>query len=405
MAKLTKKEKEQLAKGISKHWGVITIFVVLIVAMLVLAYFMGWLDRFFKKDEEPPMSQAGGFSQTVTTLEDLKINFLDIGQGDCIIIEFPDGRNMIIDSGDESHTDERKEQDITPKDTIKSFTDANNIDTFDYVLLTHSDSDHSANMSWVIDNYNVKYIFRPATFCNDKLVKDIPMDFNKLVLGSEVATNDNYANFIISAYNSNAKSEIFNKNSDFSNEIIYGDKKYSYSFDFLTPVANKDEISYSNLNDYSPLLLLEYGGRKVMFTGDAEKAVIKEYLDNYTSGHNIDVLKVGHHGSKTSTTDAFLDAIDPEYAIIQCGENNTHTHPDLEVLNMLYNYEEDLEVYRNDNNGHIVLTISETGDMKFTLENDDITKNDIDGEGVKVTLQSPIYSYFKYAYYKKELVA
>ena len=93
MAKLTKKEKEQLAKGISKHWGVITIFVVLIVAMLVLAYFMGWLDRFFKKDEEPPMSQAGGFSQTVTTLEDLKINFLDIGQGDCIIIEFPDGRN------------------------------------------------------------------------------------------------------------------------------------------------------------------------------------------------------------------------------------------------------------------------------------------------------------------------
>jgi competence protein ComEC len=141
-----------------------------------------------------------------------------------------------------------------------------------------------------------------------------------------------------------------------------------------------------------------------MFTGDAGKSVLKEYLDNY-DGHNVDVLKVGHHGSKENTTKAFLEAIDPEYAIIQSGENNTHSHPDVEVLNMLYNYEEDLEVYRNDNNGLITLTISETGIMEFSLENNDLSKNDIDGDGVKVTLQSPVYNYFGYAYYKKELVA
>ncbi|MBE5758061.1 MAG: MBL fold metallo-hydrolase [Clostridiales bacterium] len=411
MAKLTKKEKQTLNNTAKKYWKIVVAVVLIAIIAVVVAYYLGWLNQLLQKDQKE-IYEAGEMTTHVETLEDLKINFLDVGQGDCIIIQFPDNKNMIIDSGDDSYTDERSGT-ITPRDTIKAFTDENKIDTFDYVLLTHSDSDHSANMSWVINNYKVKYIFRPATFCNDVLVKDIPMEFNNLVLGSAIATNDNYANFMISAYNSKAPTEIFNKDSDFKNYIVSPEKSTAYSFDFLTPVADRDKISYSDVNNNSPLLMLEYANRKVLFTGDAEKAVIKEYLDVYGDDNNIDVLKVGHHGSKTSTTEEFLKALDPEVAIIQCGEDNTHGHPDIETLNYLYGYEDGgINVFRNDTNGHITLSIASDGAMSFEMDNEDVSKNNIDGEGkvvagggVEEASQVAIYDYVAMSYYRKEMVA
>ena len=156
--RLTKREKQKLNKLATKHWRV-TIAIILLIAMfLVLAYFMGWLDKFFKKDD-PVLSTAGGYSTTVDSLDDLEINFLDVGQGDCIIIELPDGKNMIIDSGKYNSC----------QDVISDFTEANDIDTFDYLLLTHQDDDHAGNMNWVIDNYKVNYIFRPNNYSDNDI--------------------------------------------------------------------------------------------------------------------------------------------------------------------------------------------------------------------------------------------
>ena len=89
--------------------------------------------------------------------------------------------------------------------------------------------------------------------------------------------------------------------------------------------------------------MLEYMGKRIMFTGDAEEENIAEYVAMYSNTYNIDVLKVGHHGSSNATTQPFINAIDPEYAIIQCGEGNSYGHPHKTVLDMFYNYDNLIE--------------------------------------------------------------
>lgn len=370
--KLTKREKNKMNKLALKHWKVTLALLLLLGTLFVVAYFMGWLDKFFKK--EPVLSTAGGYSTTVDTLNDLKVNFLDVGQGDCIIIELPDGKNMIIDSGEHN----------SAKQEIIDFTDENNIDTFDYVILTHQDSDHAGNMSWVIDNYKCNFIFRPNNFSSHENSKSLPDDFNIKTDGGYVSSSGTYSDFMISTYNEKCSTEIFNKDSDFSNEIIYGGNSYKYNFDFLTPTADRDKISYSDPNDYSPIMTLEYGGKKIMFTGDAEKKNIEEYIEAYGNEVNIDVLKVGHHGSDTSTTDEFLSAIDPEYAIIQCGEGNSYKHPHHDALSSILSYENGIKTYRNDTNGLITISVSVSGQLAFDMERGDCSNNDVDGNGVDV---------------------
>lgn len=323
-------------------------------------------------DGQGSTSYAGkNLTTTVDTLKDLVITFLDVGQGDCIILQLPDGKNMIIDSGDESNAN---------KQTIADFTEANGITTFDYLLLTHQDSDHVGNMNWVIDNYEIKYIFRPnMKTVNETYSSQLPEEFNT---GSSFTTKTAiYGKFMLSAYNEGCPVEIFYKDSDFTNTILYMEETYTYSFDFLTPTAEKaSDIYYKDNNNYSPVVLFEYCGTKIMFTGDAEEKNLGEYVSTYGNAYNVDILKVGHHGSENATTSAFVEAIDPEYAIIQCGLNNKYGHPHAEALQRLSGYDSNMIIYRTDNNGNIVLTIEADGTFDFTLDVEyDAVKNLIAG--------------------------
>lgn len=347
--KLTKREKQKLNKFAVKHWKIVVSILLLLVLAIGFAYYMGWLDKLFPKDDENDfMSEAGNYNTKVEVLNDLKINFLDVGQGDCIVIQLPDGKNMIIDSG---------ENKTAVKEEIADFTSLNNITCFDYMLLTHQDSDHAGSMAWVIDNYEIGYIFRPNNYSDNDVSKDLPNEFNPDNDGKD-STTKTYGNFMVSAYNEKCKVEVFNKSSDFTNTVEYNGTKYPYKFDFLTPTANREEIKYTNYNDYSPILMLEYAGKRVMFTGDAEEAVLEEYVNAYGSEYNVDVLKVGHHGSHNATSLDFVNAIDPEYAIIQCGKNNEYGHPHEETLNIYNNHEGGVAIYRTDNNGRITLSLS-----------------------------------------------
>ena len=374
--RMTKKQKKQLSRFVSKNFWLVMLLIVIIVAFLFFAYYKGWLDKFFKKDDDIVLSTAGGY---VTSVENtnLTINFLDVGQGDSIIIELPDGKNMIIDSGPNT---------TSAKNAISKFTTENDIKVFDYILLTHKDSDHVGNMNWVIDNYDVKYIFRPNNYSNHSISQDLPSDFNIKTDGGLVADTQAYAKFMVSAYNEKCPVEIFNKDSDFSNKIIFGDNEYLYTFDFLTPTADKDKIVYSNANDYSPIMTLSYMGRTIMFTGDAEEAVLEEYVSNYGNSRNIDVLKVGHHGSTNATNSDFINAIDPEYAIIQCGLGNSYKHPHKQTLDILSGYDENLKIYRNDTNGFISLSFDKSSNLNFSLENTDCSLNLVEGESMPTTL-------------------
>ncbi|MBE5739073.1 MAG: MBL fold metallo-hydrolase [Clostridiales bacterium] len=386
----TKKQQKEMQRVVKHHWKALLVILALMVIMLAVLYYTGVLDKIIEKlnpSATPPQQEepegggdsgdggesAGGngslnaadfknVTTTVDVLKDLEIAFIDVGQGDCIIIELPDGKNMIIDSGEYNDA----------KNAITAYTTANDITTFDYLLLTHQDSDHAGNMSWVIDNYEVKYIFRPNNEATHATYDaQLPDDFN--YGDGYKSTSATYGKFMLSAYNENCIVEVFNKNSDFTNTVVYGDEDYQYTFNFLTPTL--DVISYSDPNDYSPILMLEYAGKRIMFTGDAELDNLAEYVQAYGDDYNVDVLKVGHHGSSNATTLPFIQAIDPEYAIIQCGEGNSYGHPHKTVLDLFYNYDNNIDLYRTDNNGNILLTVDILGSIVFGMENTDVSDN------------------------------
>ena len=368
--KLTKKQKKKLNKFALSNWKVIVVLLIIIVLFAVFAYYMGWIDLLinkFRDDDDGGYSTAGGHVTEVNSFGSMQVNFLDIGQGDCIIIELPDGKNMIIDSGD-NNADQK---------VIADFTKANNITTFDYLLLTHQDEDHVGNMDWVFENYSVKYVFRPNVYSDDPISSGVPESFNPVITdpNAKISTTEEYAKFIVSAYNEGCTTEIVNKDSDFKNTLKCGEETLDYVFNFLTPTAEKSNVHYKINNNYSPILMLEYSGRRVMFNGDAETAVLNEYVDAYGSQYNVDVYKVGHHGSSNATSSKYLSAIDPEYAVIQCGLGNKHDHPEKSVINMLLGHDSNMNIYRNDTNGNITLTISASGEMSWSFDNRDMSNN------------------------------
>jgi beta-lactamase superfamily II metal-dependent hydrolase len=148
-------------------------------------------------------------------------------------------------------------------------------------------------------------------------------------------------------------------------------------------------------------MTLEYGDKKIMFTGDAETDNLDEYVENYGSLNNVDVLKVGHHGSNNATTEAFIQAIDPEYAIIQCGVDNGYGHPHQATIDILSGHDGGITIYRNDTNGLITMSMPFSGDLEFDLEKDDCSKNYYNGAQIK----SLLIDYQDYINNRKILVA
>lgn len=365
--RLSKKDKRKINNFVLKHWKFFLVMILLVVGLFVMAYYFGWLDILFKGDEDKSLSTAGGYVTEVTEFGELQVNFLQVGQADCIVIELPDSKVMMIDTGDSS----------SDQSVITKFFEENNIKAIDYLLITHSDSDHVGNADWVLNNYVVRYIFRPSVYSDNSLSAEIPSTFNvkSTIDGTYVCASNVYARFIVSAYNEGCTTEFFNKDSDFSNTLKCGEEEMKYTFNFLTPTASREEISYGDANNFSPIMMLEYGGRRVMFNGDAELENLNEYVTTYGSEYNVDVLKVGHHGSRNATTLEYINAIDPEYAVIQNGLHKTFQHPHQETLDILTGHENGVEIYRTDNNGNITLTISYGGNMSWQFDSDDMSKN------------------------------
>lgn len=328
-----------------------------------------------------------GEEKVVDTFKDLKVHFIDVGQGDCILIEFPDDKVMMVDTGDNTNADGVKNEIV-----ISNYLSDLNITTIDYLLLTHQDSDHSANIDFVLDTYDVKYIFKPNTLsAYDKTqtvngkeysLSDLPEHINTGYTtedGGRTSTTATYFRFLLYSYLENCPVEVFNKDSDFGNSIVVNDEKFTYTLDFLTPTANREDIKYKGsssaigYNAYSPIIVLEYCGTRLMLTGDANEVTEEEFCEKYPQGIDVDILKFGHHGSDGSGSAEFLSLIDPEVSVILCGEGNKHDHPRQAALDRLVDAGV-TSVYRSDTNGHIVLTISKDG-YTFDLEVEDVSNN------------------------------
>lgn len=293
---------------------------------------------------------------------DLQVRFLDIGQGDCALVQLPDGKNMLIDSGKNNSETEKK-----IIDTLKEV----GATTIDYGVLTHTDSDHSGGMDKVIasDDITFKTMYMPlvkSKLAGDKVqawydeakdgyLKDLdmtePADFNIQTITTQV-----YADFMQALLNEEGCEPIFS----FAGMQIKGD---GYVFDFYNPTYQEyKEISTAKQkNNVSPVMILRFNGKKILFTGDCDSAE-----SNFNSAalaatdpslFDVDVLKVAHHGGKESTSENFLKIVQPEYSVISVGENS-YNHPTQEVLKRLSNVGS--KIFTTQDKGDIIMTVKGT---------------------------------------------
>ena len=242
------------------------------------------------------------------------ITMFDVGQGDSILVEFPNNKgNILIDTGG-SYTEKWKKTNYSLAQNITiSYLKKKGIKKLDYLILTHGDYDHMGEAINLVNNFKVeKVIFNCGEF-ND-LEKELIKVLEK--------KNIKYYSCI--------------KELNIDNNKLY----------FL------QTKEYDNENDNSNVIYTELDGYKFMFMGDAGVEKEKDILNKYNIS-GIDVLKIGHHGSKTSSSKEFINEINPNYSIISVGKNNRYGHPNKEVLNNL----SDSKIYRTDQDGSIMFKI------------------------------------------------
>lgn len=366
MAKKKNKREKELQKFVA------CLVVIIIITAIVLAVFYisnGYKFDFgfLKKESE---SVSVNYSE-VDNVRDLKVYFIDIGQGDCIFIELPDGKNMLIDTGEKRNAGKAK------IDKYLRDEKGNKV-TIDYCVATHPDSDHIGLMPYVYEQYDVLKSYRPYVYSENKSASALPYELNK---GIKIKNSSNiYYDYITNVNAEQTYWEFFKDDSDFSNGFTGKDGEiYEYTVNFVMPYADNlnDYQYFTTPNDFSAVIMLEYADRKILFTGDieyetgkkgAEQSFIREFSTSNPAMVDCDVLKVAHHGSDSSTSPEFLSLVKPEYSVISCGLSNKHRHPLKSTLDNLVNCGS--EIYRTDLQGTIILTIDSKGIMTFEKQSD-----------------------------------
>lgn len=313
---------------------------------------------------------------------ELLVHMLDVGQGDCIYIQLPDGKDMVIDCANYNDDGEYEKKTF---DYLDKYIED---DTVEYLMLTHCDSDHVYFMDELLERYQVEKLFMPnvlaapgTTSKDKKALQDQidALDTSRFTDKDTVGTIT-YAEFFIAALTEPDCEIVLNVDPDANtNSIII--EETTYRLVFYCPTQeyydNYGLNTAERKNAISPIGILEYNNRKIMLTGDSNE--INEPLVMARTGKiDCDVLKVGHHGSETSTSNAFLDEYTFEYAIISCNSyGNKFNHPRQATLDRLKSH--NIEVYRTDNNGNIVVSVDKDGNLKITTQKESTQEQNLIG--------------------------
>ena len=254
------------------------------------------------------ISETNALSNVTPIVDgNLNVHYIDVGQGDAILIE-NNGKFMLIDSGPSS-----------AKDDLKKYLDEKGVKVLEYLVATHNHEDHIGSMTTVINNYTV----------------------NKLIMSKNIAITRVYENFVIAA-----KEKVTQVHAPVNNEEYeLGEAKFYILAD---GTFETDEE-----NNHSIIIKLVYGENVFLFTGDAEEDLELELVNNKID-LKADVLKIGHHGSYSSTSSIFLSKVNPDYAVLSLETNNSYGHPCKSVVERLN--KNNIPLYRTDESGTIIAT-------------------------------------------------
>ncbi len=255
--------------------------------------------------------------------QSLEVIFFDIGQGDAIFIETPNNYQILIDGGPTSAILEKLGKEMP-------FWDR----TIDLVVLTHPEHDHIAGLIEVLKRYEVDYILWTGILRNTGEYKEWKRLIEEEIVQVKIAK---------------------------ANQKIFFPETF---LDVLYPFEDLEGKDFKNTNNTSIALRLVFNNHSFIFTGDLYKSVERKLVDRglYLDS---DVLKVGHHGSKTSSCEEFLEKVKPEIAVISAGKENSYGHPHPEVLEVLDKY--DITVLRTDIDGDIkIISDGESMEIKKT---------------------------------------
>lgn len=347
-------------RRIKKHTArkiIIAVVVILLIVAIALGIFYAVAPEEFNALKEKLFPSEPSSPGTRPTLEGtLEMTVIDIGQGDCIFLQFPDGQTMIMDAGSEFRSTNEYDQ-LTAHLTLRG------IDSLDYVFITHSDYDHIRYMQDIFEDYEVKNIYMP------RVADDMSATWTKTVAAIEEETWTNESGETVD-------SEIYYTVGDF---VIQGEdwtmNCHSYLEDDYPSV--KESSSAEVKNAVSPVCFLEYADRTIVLTGDSNERNEEYLLERGVLDKDADVLKVGHHGSRTSTIQEFLNAVDCEYAIVSYGEDNEYGHPTPELMSRLEDYtdvrpDNDYNgykyVYETPKDGNVSVFVDGNGTLRIDCE-------------------------------------
>lgn len=307
---------------------------IIIVVIIIGAIFSKDYLNYDKNDEATNNLNS---KSSVTTSEEnplinvdgnLQIHFIDVGQADSILIK-QDNNYMLIDGGNNEDGD-----------MLVKYLKEQGVEKLDYIIATHPHEDHIGGLDDVLNEFDTDLVLMP----------------------DKITTTKTFEDFLLAIKN---RQDIKNKNGEnvTLKKVPKLEEKYNLgnaSFVIYAPNSS----SYDELNNYSIVIKLSFGNNAFLFTGDAEKLSEKEMLDkNYDL--KADVLKIGHHGSSTSTSDEFLEAVSPKYAVLSVGEDNSYNLPKKTVMDKFKN--NNIPVYRTDEQGAIILN-SDGTNITFNKE-------------------------------------
>lgn len=278
-------------------------------------------------------SSSSGGAKAVQSLsasdKDLRISVLNVGQADATLIQYK-GKNMLIDTGE---VDSRA-------DLVKQLKERK-VKDIDIIVITHPHGDHLGGMAELFKDLKIKQIYDNGQSANTAMYRN----YLKNIKAKNIA------------YKTLKKGDTFTLGDDVTFTVLSPGTPFTKE--------NTQGVSESGLtNDNSIVCKMTYGQFSMMFTGDAQKEVEDKILKDYKPADlKADVLKVGHHGSKTSSSDAFVKAVAPKAATISCAAGNQYKFPHEPTLKTLQKY--NVEVYRTDRNGVITIT---TDGSSYSIE-------------------------------------